>query len=104
MQPACGLHSSAYLILYSIGCESPTPIFPTSYLLPCTFLPWYRTSLYSPDDIMIINNDMNKIPYIPPQAECIFGLPQCHLLRQLSVPGSIDADFGDLAEQDEWGL
>ncbi len=47
---------------------------------------------------------MNKIPYIPPQAECIFGLPQCHLLRQLSVPGSIDADFGDLAEQDEWGL
>lgn len=53
---------------------------------------------------MTANNDMNKIPYLPPRAECFSCGPQHHLLNQLSMPSYIDADFGDLEEHDEWGL
>ncbi len=53
---------------------------------------------------MIANNDMSKIPYFPPRAECFVYQTPYNLLSQLSMPSYLDADFGDLEEQDEWGL
>ncbi len=52
---------------------------------------------------MIANNNMSKIPYTPPRAECFYPAVRSSLLTRLSTR-DLEAEFGDPLEHDEWGL
>ncbi|MDO4707758.1 MAG: hypothetical protein Q4A61_06360 [Porphyromonadaceae bacterium] len=45
---------------------------------------------------------MKKVPYQRPECD-LYVVRTMSLLSDLSYPGTIEAEFGHVTEQDEWG-